>query len=288
MADQGAYARIALNDASVPFIEHASAPPEYYSGVPVCEISTLLTRVRDRRVTPRIHEYMVQGWYFTKDNICTFLGIELLMTLLMIIRGLIIPSTAYWDTKPDADGSNMLISMFVTGIVDTLVITPLGAGITRAVLNGMRRGGQVYFGDIFWVFTCPYYFSFLRLTTLVFLATQVLLLLFLIPGIIFSVLTAFIVVIHQEAEGTLGVMDTIQASSKLVCRYYCPIFLISLYSIVVIVLGLFFFVVGAYVAIPVVLCAHLFFYRHAVGVNGLPLDDSETDGLRPVQTALHV
>jgi len=165
---------------------------------------------------------------------------------------------------------NRFFGMVMMVIVNILIANPLVSSAFIAVFAAMRTNTLLKWKDFFSAFHCPYYFALLPLVVMLSMGKFIGFHLFILPGIFFTLVTAFALPLHGEHR-FLTSWKAIRASYKVLKHYFwsflCFIILLGLLN----VLGMFFFGIGLLITAPVSFYALCYCYNHLVGVNGVAL-----------------
>lgn len=190
----------------------------------------------------------------------------------------------WWDNNWGSDGNvdfaalkpqlcdlvSMLVYLVVVYVlVLSFVGYPLIGAYFNAVFNSFRSNGPVSCGDFFCCANgfggCGQVLRLMGLGLLTVLLTFLLCLLFIIPGVWFSVASVFAVPLLVEQQH-LSIMDAIRTSCKIVNRNWCASFCFLL--ILHLMNSMWFLMVAT---VPWTLVIFCYSYAHQIGVNGMPV-----------------
>jgi len=246
--------------------------------------------ILNRRVEFNISKYVNEGWEFTKFNLCQFIGIALIYTIVTVaifvgyvyaVWGSVqnflyhgVGAVADDETdgvrfyEMDWNSEEILISLAVSIGAFLLFYVPALGSMYKAVFNAMRNNSRIKFSDFFSCFTCPYWFRLGLLALVLFVVRQIGFWLFFFPGFYFALATSFSIPMHGE-HSFIGIATAINYSFKIFNRYFCSMLAFVLCLGFLQVLGFLFFGVGLLVSIPVAFVATCYCYHHLIGVNGV-------------------
>jgi len=238
--------------------------------------------ILNRRVEFNISKYVQEAWTFTKYNLCHFVGIALVYSI--VTAGLwvawnfavfgdfdmdvYVNETKNIRYEMDWNWTTILISL-AFGVGSYLFFyIPMFASLYKAVFNAMRNNSKIKFGDFFSCFQCPYWWRLMLVSTVLFVVREIGFWLFVVPGVYVSIATVFSIPMHGE-HTFMGVVNSIKYSVKVVNRYFFSILAFILCLGFLQVLGVLCFGVGVLVTLPVAFVATCYCYHHLIGVNGV-------------------
>jgi len=160
--------------------------------------------------------------------------------------------------------------MVIALLSQLLIVSPLTASCFMAVFAALRTNAHLKFAHFFSAFKCSYYFKLLALSLLVHIGRTLGFHLLVIPGIWFSVISAFALPLHVEHR-FLGACTAIKASHKILRSYFWNFLGFALLLILFNFGGLLLLGVGILVTLPISFFALCSCYNHLVGVNGCPV-----------------
>ncbi|KAF3362235.1 hypothetical protein PHSC3_001202 [Chlamydiales bacterium STE3] len=176
----------------------------------------------------------------------------------------------FLSTAPDigvAIFKDFYVIMFLLRILGTLISFYVFLGLIHLSLK-ITKGESVSLIDFFDIF--PYFIRFFMGSLLYNLAIAVGLVFFIVPGIIVSL--KFVFFPYFIIEKGLGIIDSFKESNKAVYGSKKKLLLFCLLSSFVSFLGALCFIVGLFIAIPVVSIAHASIYKKLCGqLEELPL-----------------
>jgi len=158
-------------------------------------------------------------------------------------------------------------------LFEVLIMSPVALGYYATVFEAMRDNAKMKFRTLFSAWKCPYYMRLLGLTLIISLLTRLGMVLLIIPGVWFSIVTAFAFPLHIQFQHIpLRSCSAIKLSIITLSRYCCcSWFGFVIAAMLLNFLGVLCFFVGLFVTIPITLVAFCYAYHHLIGVNGMPI-----------------
>ncbi len=190
-----------------------------------------------------IKEALREGWNTFKERPCFLIGALLLITIVAGIMGFVVEQFS---------GS----AYIAVNILDFAFQTVMGMGLTYITLAVYDKK-SVGYGD--WFAPMSLFFKYLAATILVMIAVVLGLILFIIPGIILGIglmFTTYLII-----DKNLGPIDAMKKSWHISKGYKWKLFLFTIVTIIVNILGALALLVGLLVTIPVTFMATIHIYR---------------------------
>jgi len=154
---------------------------------------------------------------------------------------------------------------FLQLLATILLWNPILAGFFVAVFNAIKSNSRVHFRDYFSCFCCRYYCKLLRLSFVLRVLEGILFLLFVLPGIWWSLVTVFAIPLHKE-HSFLGVCGSLRLSMMVIHRHFCSMFGFLLLLALIQLLGFLCFLVGLLYTMPLAFAALCFCYHDLIGI----------------------
>jgi len=175
----------------------------------------------------------------------------------------------------------------ILGLCHLLLVSPGIASAFIATFAAIRTNTHLKYKTFFAAFTqCPYYFRLMWLTFLLHLGQSLGFHLFVIPGIWFTVISAFALPLHVENRFLSG-CKAIKGSYKVLKSYFWSMLGFLLLLLLLNLAGFLCFGFGALITLPVSFFAFCSCYNHLVGINGaavmLPSVELSTFPTQPLQ-----
>jgi hypothetical protein len=257
----------------------------------------LFQKLEERRVQFDGCLYIREGWNVARHNCCAIALVILAWFTIGIVVHLVIfgiaiggskfvnhdyvpdwNNTATYSPDPDIaeddtenksyiDDVSPITRMIALFVSQLFIMSPLMASAFIAVFSAMRSNTHLKFAHFFSAFKCPYYFHLLGLTLMLHLGRSIGFHLFILPGIWFSVVTAFALPLHVEHR-FLGVCSSLKASNKILKSYFWSFLGFAILLILLNIGGVLCLGIGAFVTLPISFFALCSCYNHLVGING--------------------
>jgi hypothetical protein len=168
--------------------------------------------------------------------------------------------------SPDVGAVKRLALWGLLQLLATVLLwSPVLAGFFVAVFNAIKSNSRVRFRDFFSCFCCRYYCKLLRLSIVLRILEGILFLLFVLPGVWWSLVTVFAIPLHKE-HSFLGVCGSIRLSMMVIHRHFCSMFGFLLLLTLIQFLGFLCFIVGLLYTMPLGFAALCFCYHDLIGV----------------------
>lgn len=150
-------------------------------------------------------------------------------------------------------------------LVAILLWGPAAAGMFLAVFNAIRSNSKIKFRDFFRCFCCRYYCKLLGLSLVLNILRGFLYLLFVLPGVWWTLATLFAIPLHKEYP-FLGVWGSIKISKMVIHRHFCQMICFLLLLALVQVAGFFCLIVGLFYTMPLAFAALCFCFDDLIGL----------------------
>jgi len=239
--------------------------------------------------------YITNGWAFLKPNFCIFILAQVVWGLIILlyffltftILARFFPHSLPTHNNPNGDfddsdfsengnslgpkGYLRAILMTVSIVIfNSLIGTQMISSWFIAVFNAMRTNSHILFRDFFSAFSCKYYFRLAGLGFVLTILHTLFSMLYIIPGVWFSLITLFSIPLHGE-HSFLRICKSIRFSAKIVHRHICSVLGFVLCLALLQLVGFFCFLVGLLVTIPLAHVSLCYAYHSLIGVNGVPM-----------------
>lgn len=161
-------------------------------------------------------------------------------------------------------------SLVLFGVLHLLaaafIWVPAIGGLFVAVFNAIRNNNRIKFRDYFSCFRCSYYCKLVKLALVLSIAKAFLTLLFILPGIWWSLATLFAIPLHKEYP-FLGVRGAIRISKMVVHRYFCQMLCFLILLALLQVAGFLCLLVGLFYTLPIGFTALCFCFDDLIGLS---------------------
>jgi len=157
-------------------------------------------------------------------------------------------------------------------IFEMFVSAPVMIGFYAAIFEAMRTNSPCKYRTLLTGYACAkcYFLRVACLSLVMGLLIRVGFMLFIIPGVYFSIVTGFVFPLHVDNRHMkLRSWQAIGLSIRTLSRYCCNWFGFVLLCLLINLLGALCLLVGLFVTIPVTVAAHAYCYHHLIGVNGM-------------------
>jgi len=175
----------------------------------------------------------------------------------------------------------IMIQMAISLVFALFILQPATASAYVAIFNAMRGNGRIRFKDFFSCFSCGYYCKLMLLSILLVLGNFGLSMLFILPGVWWSIATVFALPLHGEHR-FLGACKSVSLSIKVANRNFCSILCFLFLAGLLQVAGAMCFGVGLIITIPVAFLASAAMYHHLIGVKGVAEEGTQYEMAQPV------
>jgi len=243
---------------------------------PAMTAAELEQRVYHHQVEFHSGRYISEAWNFMKHNFCQLLVVLVLQSIILLILQLfnayvsqrLFPTFCANHNCPQ-NWKQMLFSFALSSFFSITVYYPMTASLFSMVFNALRSNSVIKISNGFSAFSCPYYPRILRLSAIYLFLGSILYLLFIVPGIWFSIASAFVIPLHVE-HTHVNTKLALKYSIRVILNNFCSFLGFTIILIFLQIIGFFFFIVGLLVTIPLAFVSLCYCYHHLVGVNSVP------------------
>ena len=194
------------------------------------------------------------GFKTAKENIFFFIALFIIWVLIAVITSVI---------QRTLDGEKQYLISFVFNILSLVINSVLSLGIVSIMLR-LVDGKKAEFKDLYYTTKL---FNFILASLIRTVITLVGFLLFIIPGIIFSI--KFQYVEYFIVDKKMDAIDAIKASWEITKGVKWNLFLFGFLLGIINILGLFCIVVGLFITVPLTMVANAFVFRKLLNQTSL-------------------